>query len=437
VTLDAPADDLELRHPSHHEAAHLSGPALERARRRARWVLALGVALGSTGHIAAVTVATIVARDLLGSSTLAGLPGATVVLGAAAGSILLSAFMARRGRRPGLALGYTLSVAGALLATLAIVIRSFPLLLPATFLIGFGNSSNLLSRYAAADLVPGSRRASAIGMVVWGSTIGSVVGPNLVSVSGGLAEGIGLPRLAGPYLVPVLFVGLAAVLSSLLLRPDPSAMADHADHGAAAGAAQPLAVILRRPTVLAALVALIIGQVTMVLIMTMTPLHMTEHGHGLEAVGLVLSAHTFGMYALAPISGRLTERLGPVTTIFAGTAVLLTSALLAAGAPPDGGLILGLALFLLGFGWNLGFVAGSTMLSAGLRLAERVRVQGLSDAAIWTTSAVASLGSGLVVQVAGYVTLSLLGGALVAIPVLVLWLRRRDLTPPARATSPA
>jgi predicted MFS family arabinose efflux permease len=437
VTLDAPADDLELAHPTRHEAAHLSGPALDRARRRARWVLALGVALGSTGHIAAVTVATIVARDLLGSSTLAGLPGATVVLGAAAGAILLSAFMARRGRRPGLALGYTLSVGGALLATLAIVIRSFPLLLPATFLIGFGNSSNLLSRYAAADLVPGARRASAIGMVVWGSTIGSVVGPNLVSVSGSIAEALGLPRLSGPYLVPVVFVGLAAIFSSVLLRPDPSAMADHTDHGAASGDAQPLSMIIRRPTVLAALVALIVGQVTMVLIMTMTPLHMTEHGHGLEAVGLVLSAHTFGMYALAPISGRLTERLGSVTTIFAGTAVLLTSALLAAGAPPDGGLILGLALFLLGFGWNLGFVAGSTMLSAGLRFTERVRVQGLSDAAIWTTSAVASLGSGFIVQAAGYASLSLLGGALVAIPVVVLWLRRRDLAPRAPVATPA
>jgi MFS family permease len=392
-----------------------------------------GVALGSTGHIAAVTVATIVAQDLLGSSTLAGAPGATVVLGAAVGAVLLSALMARRGRRPGLALGYAVGVGGALLATLAVLSRSFPLLLLGTLFIGFGNSSNQLSRYASADMSPAAKRASAIGLVVWASTVGSVIGPWLVPISGTLAMGAGLPMLAGPYLVPVLFVGIAAVVTFAFLRPDPYELADDdslpdEDTGTST---DPVREILRRPGVGAAIVALIAGQFVMTLIMTMTPLHMTQHGHDLGAVGLVLSGHTLGMFALSPISGRLTERFGSVRTIMLGSVVLGVSAIMAAVAPPDGGTILLVALFLLGYGWNLGFVAGSTMLSERLELHERTRIQGVADALIWSAAAAASLGSGIVMALAGYTALAILGmGAVVVMAAVMRSYRRqaaRDL----------
>ena len=199
-----------------------AGAELAAARRRVRNVLVAGVALGSTGHIAAVTVATIVARQMLGSQALAGAPGATVVLGAAIGSVLLSGLMARTGRRrAGLATGYGLGVVGALIATAAVLSNSFPLLLAGTLLIGFGNSSNQLSRYAAGDMVPSERRASAISIVVWGATIGSVIGPSLVPISGDLAVQAGLPELAGPYLVPIVFVGLAAILTVRVAPPGP------------------------------------------------------------------------------------------------------------------------------------------------------------------------------------------------------------------------
>jgi MFS family permease len=175
----------------------LSPTALAAARRRARLSLVAGVALGSTGHIAAVTVATIVAKDMLGSATLAGAPGATVVGGAAIGSVVLSALMARRGRRAGLVAGYAIGVGGALVATASVLLGSFPLLLVGTLLMGFGNTSNQLSRYTAADLVPAERRASAIGTVVWGATIGSVAGPWLVPISSDLAESVGMAPLRG------------------------------------------------------------------------------------------------------------------------------------------------------------------------------------------------------------------------------------------------
>jgi len=328
--------------------------------------------------------------------------------------------------------GYGIGVGGALVATLAVIARSFPLLLVGTLFIGFGNSSNQLSRYTASDLVPAARRASAIGLVVWGATVGSVVGPSLVPFASDLAASAGLPALAGPYLVPVVFVSIAAVLSFVLLRPDPYAIAD--DSAARPGMTLPpgvtgdaLRTLVRRPGVAAAIVALVVGQFVMTLIMTMTPLHMTQHGQGLGAVGAVLSAHTLGMFALSPLSGRLTERIGPVRTIFLGTSILAFSAILAAVAPPMGGEQLFLALFLLGLGWNLGFVAGSALLSEHLEIHERTRVQGIADALIWSSAAAASLGSGLIMAVAGYTALGILGAGAVLIPVLTLRAHRHAL----------
>ncbi len=173
-----------------------------------------------------------------------------------------------------------------------------------------------------------------------------------------------------------------------------------------------------------AIVALIAGQFVMVLIMTMTPLHMAAHGHDLAAVGVVISGHTFGMFGLSPISGRLTDRFGSVPVILSGLAVVAIASVLAAIAPPDGGLLLFLALFLLGYGWNLGYVAGSALLTHGLSLPERTRIQGLTDTLIWSSAAVASLGSGFVLAYAGYAILGLMGAGLVVVPMLLVAARR-------------
>ena len=409
----------------------LTPSRLATLRRRSLLSLMAGVALGSTGHIAAVTVATIVAKDLAGTTLWSGAPSAAVVLGAAFGAAVLSRLMASRGRRTGLVVGYAVAVAGALIATMAINGEELPLFMFGILLIGFGNSANLLSRYAAADLFPVARRASAIGLVVWGATFGAVLGPNLVGWAGQVSEGMGLPVLAGAYLMPIVFVGGAGLLSFVMLRPDPYALADRSDLEAMAerpAAESSLEALLRRPHVPAVVIALVAGQAVMVLIMTMTPLHMADHGHDLAAIGLVISGHILGMYALSPVSGRLTDRFGSAAIVAAGLIVVAFSAILSAVAPPEGGPILFIALFLLGYGWNLGFVAGSALLTHGLGVAERTRLQGLTDALIWSSSAGASLGSGVVVAVAGFTSLGLMGAALVIFPAWLVISRRRVLT---------
>jgi len=424
--------------------ARLEAPPARLAalRRRTVLVLVASVGLGSTGHIAAVTIATIVAEQLTGSAVLSGAPGAAVVLGAALGATLLSRIMVVRGRRTGLAAGYVTGVLGAVIAASALVSGAFPILLLGTALIGFGNASNQLSRYAAADLYPPARRASAISIVVWGATLGAVIGPNLVGPAGAFGERLGLPPLTGVYLLPMLFVGAAAIVAFVGLRPDPYRLADPTDlepdaEGRAGGAVTSLGRILERPNVPVAIVSLVTVQVVMVLIMTMTPLHMTETGHELTAVGLVISGHTFGMYALSPISGRLTDRFGSVRVILAGLIVTEVAALMAATAPDDGGVLLFLALFLLGYGWNLGFVAGSALLTHGLGLAERTRLQGVTDALIWSSAAAASLGSGVVVAAASYTALALIGASVVVVPALLVIARRRDVAARLRPVEPA
>jgi MFS family permease len=416
-------------------AADIPASELPRLRRRMRWVLFAVAALGSTGSIAAVTVGTLVAAELSGGAALGGLPTTTTTIGTAAAASLIALVMLRWGRRLGLLLGLAVGVLGGAVVLLSVVAASIPLLLIGSALTGFANAAGNLGRYIAADMASPERRASAIGLVVWGTTVGAVIGPNLTAPAGAVAVSLGLPELAGAYGLTVLFIGLAWVVAALLLRPEPYALADPSalptldEHGEVPS----LPAILARPSVATALVTLVAAQVVMVLIMTMTPLHLIDHGHGLGTVGLVLSAHTFGMFGLSPITGRLTDRFGSPRVIAAGLIGLALAALLAALAPPDGGFLLTFALFLLGYGWNLCFVAASSLVSHGLSLAERTRVQGIADALTWGTAAFASLSSGLVVAAASYTVLGFVGVALTAIPAAFLVLQRRRVWPSGAA----
>ena len=230
-------------------------------------------------------------------------------------------------------------------------------------------------------------------------------------------------ELAGAYLVPIVFVGRGGdPVASSLLRPDPYELADHRHATTGDGDATPVAVslasVLARPHVPVAIVALVAGQVVMVLIMTMTPLHMAEHGHGLAAVGFVISGHTFGMFGLSPISGRLTDRFGSVPVILAGLATLAGRVGPGRGSPrPRAACSCSSRCSCSGYGWNLGYVAGSALLTHGLSLAERTRLQGLTDSLIWSSAAVASLGSGFVLALRGLSRSSACSGAaLVVVP---------------------
>jgi MFS family permease len=410
------------------EASRLPG-----LRRRMLWTLFAISAFGTTGYIAAVTAGTLVAADMAGTSA-GGLPTTTTTIGTAAAASFLSLLMLRYGRRPGMLVGIAVGALGGVTALAAVLVGSLPLLLLGSAMTGFANGAGQLGRYIAADTALPERRAATIGTVVWGQTVGAVTGPNLVAPAGAIAESVGLPALAGAYLLTMALIGVSLLVGYVFLRPEPYLLADESAlrNRDADTVAPSLRSLFAHPAVGVALVTLVAGQVVMVLIMTMTPLHLSAHGHGLGTVGLVLSAHTFGMFALSPITGRLTDRFGSPRIIAAGLGTLGIAAVVAALAPPEGGALLTLALFLLGYGWNLGFVAGSALLTQGLPVAERTRVQGIADALTWTTAALASLSSGVIVEEASYTALGFLGLGLLVVPVLLLLARGRGI---ARATA--
>ena len=392
-------------------------PGIERLRSRALGTYFTAVALTSIAYIAIFTVASIAAPEMTGSAGSSGWPSAIAVAGTALAASLLSSVMARRGRRAGIVLGLSVAVVGGALLFVAVTASSLPLLLVASVLVGFGNAAMNLSRYAAADLFPVDRRAGALGFVVWGSTIGAVLGPNLVAPAGAIAPDLGLLPLAGGFAMA--FVFLVAALATAALGPR-APIQPHLDEPTrpvgVRGSSQRrlLAELVRKPQGRTALVALVTSQLVMTLVMTMTPYHLHAEGHGLETVGLVISAHTLGMFAFSPLSGRLTDRFGANAMILAGFSVLATAGVLAA-LIPDSGAGLAIPMFLLGVGWNLGFVAGSSLLASEAPLGDRARLQGASDAAVWATAAVASFSAGYVVASASFAFLAVIGAAVAVV----------------------
>jgi MFS family permease len=415
----------------------------ERLQRRTLRVLVLTQALGGVGLAAGVAVGALLARDLLGGDALAGLPAAASTAGGAAAAVPVSRLMARSGRRPGLAAGYLTGAAGAVLVVAAAQTRSAALLVVGMALFGVGNTSSLLARYAAADLAPPLRRGRAVSTVLFATTFGAVAGPNLVEPAGAVAGAVALPVLAGPFLLSVVAYLLAAGAVTALLRPDPllTARAAAAAPGPAAGAstgasaggragapagaaASAWSVVLRGPA-LVGLSAMVGAQLVMVAMMTMTPVHLLAHGHDLAVVGVVISAHVVGMFALSPLGGLLNDRLGAPATLAAGAGLLLAAGLLGAGVDPASVAGLTLALFLLGLGWSSSLVAGSALLTASVPLERRAAAQGNADLLVGLAGASGGLGSGAVLALSGFAALGLLTAAVAAALLLAAARRAR------------
>jgi MFS family permease len=273
-------------------------------------------------------------------------------------------------------------------------------------------------------MYPKDRRGAALGTVVWAGTIGSVLGPALLQPSGRVAIDMGRSELVGGYLVGVVFLALAFGLYAVALRPDPATLAiDRPDPDQ--GKPPALGPAFRMPMVRVALTAMIAGQVVMVIIMVSTPLHIHHHGSDLGIVGLVMSAHTLGMFALSPLTGRLSDRLGAVPVILIGMAVLGLSALGAAYGPSESTPWLVIVLFGLGYGWNLAFVAGSSLLTTGVGSEIRSRLQGRVDSLTWGAAALASVSSGVLYQATDYTMISVIGFLLLAGPLFVVLRNRK------------
>jgi MFS family permease len=414
-------------------------------QRRTVSLLFLTQIVGGVGVAIGIAVGALLAAAM-GGTGISGLASSSSVVGGALLAIPATRLIRRRGRRPGLVFTYTCGAAGAVLVVAAASAGSVALLFAGMALFGGGSAANLQARYAGVDLADPARRGRQLSIVVWATTLGAVAGPNLAPLADRYARRSGLTEYSGPFVFSALAFGVVAIAIAVVLRPDPLLVARGLDDSAApvpsagsasaapsagsasaapsAGLREAARAVRANPGARLGISAVAVGHLVMVGVMSMAPVHISEYQHGdvLRLVGVVLSLHIAGMYALSPLAGWLTDRVGRRPVILGGVAVLiLACAVAGTSGHHTGRLAAGLAL--LGLGWSGTMVAGSTLLSESVGTVIRPAVQGLSDLVMGLCGAVAGAFSGLVVSWSGYPTLALLA-AIATVPLVGLASRR-------------
>ncbi|GAA2653673.1 MFS transporter [Streptomyces lunalinharesii] len=407
------------------------------AARRPLAVLVFSQVLSGAGLAAGITVGALLAEDMLGSTGLAGVPSALFTAGAAVGAAGIGRLSQRRGRRAGLVLGYGAGVLGSLGVVAAAALGSVLLLFPSLLVYGAGTATNLMARYAGAELAPPERRGRAVSTVLFATTLGAVAGPNLVTATGDLALAWGVPRLAGPFLLAAAAFGAAAVVLAALLRPEPPPQPaapapaapavgpDAPPDGRAVAPSPPGPKGGPRRGLLAGTAVMLLTQLVMIALMTMTPVHLRAHGHDAQAAGLVIALHVGAMFLPSPLTGRWVDRVGPERVAAASGVTLLAAGLLAMLTPPHSVAGLAGALVLLGLGWNFGLVSGTAWVTEALPPARRAASQGLVDVGIALAGAAGGMASGPVLAAGGFPVLALVCGVLAAVVVPVAALGAR------------
>lgn len=378
---------------------------------------------GGIGLVSGISVTVLLANDLSGSKTVAGLTAACLSIGGAVVSFPLAKFMSQHGRRPGLLLGYIIGATGTFIAAMAAITGIYLLLPFGVFAIGAASASNLATRYAAADLAKEDRRASTIGLIVWASTIGSGFG-SLFSLSllDPAGQSIGLAEYAGSYLIGGSLLLVAAAIIAIRLRPDPLVVA-----GGVRQATQPrlpfktsMGLILGHHRARIAVFAMAISQAVMVGTMTLTPLHMKDGNQSGTAISVMLFAHIMGMYLFSPAVGVMADRIGRYPMLFVAGILCVAGATTSGMTPASGfyGITTGQAM--IGLAWSFGFISASGLLTESFPVSQRASVQGAGDLCMAACGAIAGVSAGAIVAARSYTDLNVAAGALGVILILTV-----------------
>jgi MFS family permease len=399
-----------------------------RLYKRTLLIVVLSQIFGGAGLAAGVTVGALLAQDMLGNENFAGVPAALLTLGSAMAALLVGRLSQHYGRRSGLAIGFLAGGIGAIGVVFAAINQSIVLLFASLLLYGAGTATNLQARYAGSDLARPTQRAKAVSIAMVSTTFGAVAGPNLVGVMGRFATSLGVPALAGPFILGAAAFILAGLVVFAFLRPDPFVVAKaiaEAQDPRSHPDMQTNARTTNNRGIIVGTTVMILTQIVMVAIMTMTPIHMKHHGHGLGEVGLVIGIHIGSMYLPSLVTGILVDKVGRFAMSVASGGVLLAAGVVAAAAPADSMMLLIIALALLGLGWNFGLISGTALIVDATTPATRAKTQGTIDVLIALAGASGGALSGMVVAHSSYAALSLAGGflSLLLIPV-VIWSRK-------------
>ena len=383
--------------------------------------LAIGQALGGFGFGSTLSVGAIMATELSGSAAWSGAAATLSTLGSAFVAIPLAKIAAKRGRRYALATGAGLAIFGAIGMILAATLRSFPIELGALFLLGAATAVGLQARFAAADIPTNRPKAKDISIVVWATTLGAVVGPNLIAPGEALGLGLGLPHLAGPFVLTIIAQSLSTAFFWFGLKPDPLLLAQQMSGGNGnipqRKFKEAASIIRTKPIAAFAVVSIALSHMVMVSVMSMTPAHLSGEGHSLADVGFTISLHVAGMYAFSPLFGIISDKFGARPTILTGQLILLIS-LAVSGFGANNFTLVVIGLFLLGLGWSAGTVAGSALLSQELSTEEKPVVQGFSDSLMSLSGAFGGAISGTILTLYGFGGLN--AAALLPVIMIVL-----------------
>jgi MFS family permease len=396
--------------------------------KRTLLIVSISQIFGGAGLAAGITVGALLAQQMLGTDAYAGLPSALFTLGSAGAALIVGRLSQRYGRRVGLTTGFLIGGLGAIGVIIAAIINSIFLLFASLLIYGAGTATNLQARYAGTDLANNKQRATAISITMVFTTFGAVAGPNLVNVMGNIAVSIGVPTLAGPFILSAVAYMLAGLVLFVMLRPDPLVIArtiekSFLEQNPKIRVANTTEIENKRGIIVGATV-MVLTQIVMVAIMTMTPVHMRHHGHGLGAVGLVIGFHIGAMYLPSMVTGVLVDKFGRTAMAIASGTTLLLAGITAAIAPGDSMILIVIALSLLGLGWNFGLISGTALIVDSTESSTRAKTQGSVDVLIALSGASGGALSGMVVAGSSFSTLSLVGGilSLILIPV-VFWSR--------------
>ncbi len=411
--------------------SYISSPEKQKSLyKRTLFVVSISQIFGGAGLAAGVTVGALIAQQMLGTDAFAGLPSALFTLGSAGSALIVGRLSQRYGRRTGLSAGFMIGGLGAIGVIMAAIINSIFLLFISLLIYGAGTATNLQARYAGTDLANHKQRATAVSITMVFTTFGAVAGPSLVNVMGDFALSIGVPSLAGPFILAAAAYMLAGVVLFIMLRPDPLVIArtieaaneEPGDKGHLAAAEH----TENKKGIIVGATVMVLTQIVMVAIMTMTPVHMRHHGHDLGAVGLVIGFHIGAMYLPSLVTGVLVDRLGRTAMAISSGTTLLLAGVIAAFAPGDSMVLLVIALSLLGLGWNFGLISGTALIVDSTDTATRAKTQGTVDVLIALSGAAGGALSGMIVAGSSYLALSFAGGmlSLLLIPVVV-WFRGR------------
>ncbi|MEY2372745.1 MFS transporter [Lysinibacillus capsici] len=411
-------------------ASYIESPEkLKNLYRRVLIVVSLSQIFGGAGLAAGITVGALLAQQMLGTDAYAGVPSALFTLGSAVAAFIVGKLSQRYGRRIGLSTGFIVGGLGAIGVVLATLINSIVLLFASLLIYGAGTATNLQARYAGTDLANNKQRATAVSTTMLMTTFGAVLGPNLVEWMGKVALSIGIPALAGPFLLSALAFIMAGLVLFTMLRPDPleiaKAIEAHKQKMNKENQTPSMPISSNKRGLAVGATVMVLTQIVMVAIMTMTPVHMKHHGHGLAEVGIVIGFHVGAMYLPSLVTGMLVDKIGRTAMSIASGITLLLAGVVAAFAPSDSMVLLIVALSLLGLGWNFGLISGTAQIVDATEPSTRAKTQGKMDVFVALAGASGGALSGMVVANSSYAVLSLAGGllSLVLIPV-VIWSRR-------------